>query len=147
LFCFLGRFPISQVVPLNSPWGCQTYAHRMMLGKTAAYQAQQTQMFVFHTNWQTRQFWPPDPNLWAPLHLGTDSAPSDGTHTNCFHGPPTTAKFAKFYSQTSEHGENNINPPCAVQGGLSKKAQRYIGYNGLCLAAIGMLPSAVRAYE
>ncbi len=41
----------------------------------------------------------------------------------------------------------NINPPCAVQCGLSKKAQRYIGYNGMCLAPSGMTPSTVRAYE
>jgi hypothetical protein len=118
--CFLGRCPISQLFPLNSPWACQTNAHKMMLGKTA-YQARQTQKFVFHTNRQTLENGLADPNLWSPLPLETCFAPYDGTHTNCCDAPPTTAKFLNFCLQSCGYGERRRQPTLgrprrAVQG-------------------------------
>jgi hypothetical protein len=107
--CFLGRCPISQVFPSNSPWACQTYADKMMVGKTAPKHSKHKCLFFTPTGKPGKSAFL-TPKLWSTLHLGTDSALSDGTHTDCFHGQPTTAKFTKFYSQTCGHGEKRHQP-------------------------------------
>ena len=43
--------------------------------------------------------------------------------------------------------KEDMNPPWAVRGELSKEAQRYQGYNGGCSAPLGLPPGTVRAYE